>query len=156
MTSADTNFTTSVAPYIPGAWPYFVQGLNWAKQYGLHTIVDLHGAPGSQNGFDNSGQRTGNPTWGNDQSSVQRTLDIIRVITKKVGGMIDVLQPLNEPAAYRPAINSVLRDFWTNSYQAVRQIGGNSPVVMIHDGFLGVGVSGPSGFNPLYQRFLYS
>ncbi|KAK7690700.1 hypothetical protein QCA50_005799 [Cerrena zonata] len=86
MTSADTNFTTSVAPFTPGAWPYFVQALNWAKQNGLHTIVDLHGAPGSQNGFDNSGQLTSNPTWGTDQTSVSRTLDIVRVITKKVGG----------------------------------------------------------------------
>lgn len=142
MTSADTNFTTSVAPYIPGAWPYFVQALNWAKQTGLHTIVDLHGAPGSQNGFDNSGQRTNNPTWGNDQNSVLRTLDIVRTITMKVGGMIDILQPLNEPAAFRPTIASILPDFWTKAYQTIRQAGGNLTTVMIHDGFLGVDVSG--------------
>jgi glucan 1,3-beta-glucosidase len=29
----------------------------WAKPRGLHILLDLHTAPGSQNGFDNSGRR---------------------------------------------------------------------------------------------------
>ena len=27
----------------------------WARTYGLHILIDLHGAPGSQNGEDHSG-----------------------------------------------------------------------------------------------------
>lgn len=138
ITSADTNFTTSVTPYVPGAWPYFLQALNWAKAHGLHVIVDIHGAPGSQNGFDNSGQRTGNPTWGNDDSTVQRTLDIIRFLLENAGGLIDVMELLNEPTAYRSGIPDVLRGFWQDGYDVVREAVGNGTQVMIGDGFLGV------------------
>ncbi|KAH9959611.1 glycoside hydrolase superfamily [Russula dissimulans] len=51
----------SVSPYIPGVWPYIQRAVAWARKYGLHTVIDLHGAPGLQNGYDNSGQRTGSP-----------------------------------------------------------------------------------------------
>jgi glucan 1,3-beta-glucosidase len=50
-------------------------------------ILDLHGAPGSQNGYDNSGQRTSNPQWANSTTdNVARTLDILRFMVKNVGG----------------------------------------------------------------------
>ena len=29
---------------------------NWAERYGLQILIDLHTAPGSQNGFDNGGE----------------------------------------------------------------------------------------------------
>lgn len=140
LTSSDTNFTTSVTPYMPGAWPYFLQALHWARMNGLRVIVDLHGAPGSQNGYDNSGQRTSNPTWGNDNTSVQRTLDIIKFIAEKAGGMIDVLELLNEPTAFRAGIQDVLKGYWQDGYNVVRQAAGNDIQVMIGDGFLGVEV----------------
>jgi len=34
---------------------YLDLALEWANKYGLKVLLDLHGAPGSQNGFDNSG-----------------------------------------------------------------------------------------------------
>ncbi len=34
----------------------------WANEIGLKILLDLHGAPGSQNGFDNSGRR-GDILW---------------------------------------------------------------------------------------------
>ena len=40
----------TVEPYISGAYPYFKTAVQWARKYGLYVIVDLHGAPGSQNG----------------------------------------------------------------------------------------------------------
>ena len=46
LTPADTNFSTSFAPYIPGAWPHILRSLNWARANSLHVIFDLHGAPG--------------------------------------------------------------------------------------------------------------
>lgn len=36
--------------YLPGAWPYLLRSLKWCKELGLKAIVDLHGAPGVQNG----------------------------------------------------------------------------------------------------------
>ncbi|KAG5651667.1 hypothetical protein H0H81_007863 [Sphagnurus paluster] len=48
-------------PYIQGQLPYLAKAINWASKYNLKVLVDLHGAPGSQNGFDNSGVKTSNP-----------------------------------------------------------------------------------------------
>ena len=139
LTSADTKFNTSVAPYIPGAWPYLLQGLNWAKQNGIHVILDLHGAPGSQNGYDNSGQRTDNPTWGSDPNAVPLTLDIIRYIANNVGGMIDVLELVNEAAGFTSSAWAAdIREFFQDGYDAVREV--SDVNVMIGDAFLGVSV----------------
>jgi len=138
ITSASTNFSTSAAPYTPGAWPYLLQALNWAKTNDIHVILDIHGAPGSQNGFDNSGQRTGSPTWGTDPNNIPRTLDLIKFIAENIGGMLDILELMNEPTAYRPEIGSALAQFWQSGYQTVRAAAGGSIKVMIGDGFLGV------------------
>ena len=138
ITSADTNFTTSVDPYIPGAWPYLLRALGWAKKHGLHVILDLHGAPGSQNGYDNSGQR-GSANWAQG-NNVARTVDILRFIADQIGGMIDVLELLNEPGGWQEDIARVVSDFYENAYNAVREAAGPSLKIMISDAFLGVGV----------------
>jgi aryl-phospho-beta-D-glucosidase BglC (GH1 family) len=38
--------------YPQGQYPYLFKAVDWCKKYGLKAIIDLHGAPGSQNGFD--------------------------------------------------------------------------------------------------------
>ena len=142
ITSADTNYSTSISPYLDGAWPYLLRGLNWARAHGVRCIVDVHGAPGSQNGYDNSGQRTGNPQFvsGGDNENVQRTLDLVRFLAENIGGMVDVLELLNEPAGFDPSIGDVIADYWKNGYQVVRSAGGSNLKVMIMDAFLGVEV----------------
>ncbi len=139
LTSADTNFTTSVAPYVPGAWPYLLRALGWARAHGVHVILDLHGAPGSQNGFDNSGRR-GNANWAQGSSNVNRTLDVIRFLAEQIGGMIDVLEVLNEPAGYQSDIGGIIAGYWQDAYDVVRAAAGSSLKVMIGDAFLGVAV----------------
>ncbi|KAJ7035033.1 glycoside hydrolase family 5 protein [Mycena alexandri] len=132
LTSADTDGSTSTAPYTPGAWPYLLKALNWAKQYNIHVLLDLHGAPGSQNGFDNSGQRTGTPEWSINPANISRTVDTIRFVTENLGGMVDIIELLNEPAAFSTnTFPATLRQYWQDGYSAVR-------AVMIGDGFLGV------------------
>ncbi|KDQ24837.1 glycoside hydrolase family 5 protein [Pleurotus ostreatus PC15] len=138
LTESDTRYTTSVAPYIPGAWPYLLRALNWGRKHNVHVIVDLHGAPGSQNGYDNSGQRTGNPQWA-VSSNVNRTVEVLRFIAKNAGGMIDVMELLNEPGGFMPSVAAVIRDFWLNGYSAVRDAAGEDIGVMIGDAFMGVG-----------------
>jgi hypothetical protein len=38
-------------PYCQGQLPYLQKAVTWAGNHGLKVIVDLHGAPGSQNGY---------------------------------------------------------------------------------------------------------
>lgn len=44
-------------PYVQGQWPHLLRALEWCHELGLQALIDLHGLPGSQNGFDNSGRR---------------------------------------------------------------------------------------------------
>lgn len=143
ITSADTNYSTSVSPYIPGAWPYLLRALGWAKEHDIHVILDLHGAPGSQNGYDNSGRR-GSADWAQGDN-VARTLDLVRFMAAKIGGMIDVLELLNEPGGFQSDIANVIPQFWKDGYNAVREAAGPSLKVMIGDAFLGVGVGSQAG-----------
>jgi glucan 1,3-beta-glucosidase len=37
-------------PFIQGQRDYLLKAISWAQTYNIKVIVDLHGAPGSQNG----------------------------------------------------------------------------------------------------------
>ena len=41
-------------PFLVGAFDYLKLAVKWAQGLGLKVMLDLHGAPGGQNGFDNS------------------------------------------------------------------------------------------------------
>lgn len=152
LTSQDTKLSTDVSPYIPGAWPYFVQALNWAQSYSLNVIVDIHGAPGSQNGYDNSGQRTQPPLWASNQTNVQKTIDCVTFLAKTVGDKIDVLEVMNEPAGFLgDTFTSVLRQYYIDAYDTIRAEAGNSTGVMFSDGFRGLDVSTRFVIWPLTQ-----
>jgi glucan 1,3-beta-glucosidase len=133
-----------VSPYTPGAWPYLLQALNWARANNIHVILDIHGAPGSQNGYDNSGQRTNNPVWGVTQSDLQRTIDTLTFIAKEIGGMLDVLELINEAAGFEGQnwLDNI-RQFYQDGYNAVRDVAGQDLVVMIGDAFSPVDVRCP-------------
>lgn len=137
LTAADTNVSTSTDPYIPGSYPYLLRALNWAKTNNLHVILDLHAAPQSQNGYDNSGQR-GTPQWPWKPENVIRTIDTMRFLAKEIGGMIDILELLNEPAGFvSDEFAAIVRQYWLDGYNAVREVDPNL-VVMIGDAFLTV------------------
>jgi aryl-phospho-beta-D-glucosidase BglC (GH1 family) len=37
-------------PFIQGQHNYLLKAISWAQAYNIKVIIDLHGAPGSQNG----------------------------------------------------------------------------------------------------------
>lgn len=137
MTSADSNYTTSVSPFISGAWPYLLQALDWANENGLHVLLDLHGAPGSQNGFDNSGER-GSANWANNDTNIPQTLDVIRYIAGQVSEKVNIIELLNEPAGWVSSIDTAIGPYWQDGYSTVREATGTGVQVMIGDAFLGV------------------
>ncbi|KAH8994868.1 glycoside hydrolase [Lactarius akahatsu] len=135
--SVPTN--TSVSPYIPGAWPYLQRAVGWARSHGLHTIIDLHGAPGSQNGYDNSGQRTNSPQWALNSTNVNATLAVIQVLASELGPNVDAIELLNEVAGFLgSAWDSAVRQYWQSGYAVVRQAADDNVVVVIGDAFEGV------------------
>ncbi|KAF8215877.1 glycoside hydrolase family 5 protein [Mycena galopus ATCC 62051] len=132
-------------PYIQGQLAYLTKAVQWASDTGLKVIIDLHGAPGSQNGFDNSGHR-GAAAWANDGTSgsdVQRTDAIIKQIAnlyKDNTNVVPTIAPLNEPAGYDGSNwLAVITQYWYDSFGNVRFPYGTSQqsntVVLLHDAF---------------------
>ena len=49
-------------PFLPRtSWKYILRAFQWARKYGIRIAIDLHCAPGSQNG--ESGLRIPPPYW---------------------------------------------------------------------------------------------
>jgi len=112
------------------------------QTHGLKVIVDLHGAPGSQNGFDNSGEKLSFPQWQTKASYLKRTEAIIKTLADryKTNSVVPIIAPLNEPAGfYGKQILDVTKQYWRDSYRIIRYPYGTSQesntVVMIHDAF---------------------
>lgn len=66
-------------PYVPMiSWRYLLRAIEWCREYGLRVNLDLHGVPGSQNGWAHSGHQ-GTINWLNGadgDTNGQRSLDI--------------------------------------------------------------------------------
>ena len=107
-------------PYCQGQLPYLQQAIQWARQYGIKVLIDLHGAPGSQNGYvfqkkkpqslshlfsicslryDNSGHRLSYPQWQTNSTNISRTKAVVQQIASMFEGDADVvtgIEALNE------------------------------------------------------------
>ncbi|KAF1937654.1 glucan 1,3-beta-glucosidase precursor [Clathrospora elynae] len=130
-------YDTFGSPYVSGARDYIDAAVDWSRSLGLKIIIDLHGAPGSQNGFDNSGQRIQTPTWGSG-NTVQQTLQVLKTISQKYAqknyqDVIIGIQLLNEPALYNGVSLDVTKQFYRDGYGQVRDVS-DTPVIL-HDGF---------------------
>jgi len=66
-------------------WKWFLKAIEWARKYGIRIQLDLHGLPGSQNGWNHSGRMMRYPTWLKTPmgvANVQRSLSYIRTLTQ--------------------------------------------------------------------------
>lgn len=137
-------YNNTGTPYSSGAATYMDQAIEWARQVGLKVLVDLHGAPGSQNGFDNSGHRIPWPLW-TTGDTVQQTLAVLETIQTKYGAssyddVIMGIELLNEPLTSELDLDTV-KQFERNGYGQQRAVS-QSRVVVIQDGF-----QPPSSYN---------
>lgn len=106
-------------PYIGGvAW--LDKAFDWAKITNLNIIIDLHGAPGSQNGLKHSGQ-AGQVGWHRKPANIQRTLDVIERLAKRYGKQPKLLaiEALNEPDYH--ISKAVLTDYYEQAFIRIRK-----------------------------------
>lgn len=130
-------YDNSNSPYVSGAAPYIDAAIDWARQTGLKVIIDLHGAPGSQNGFDNSGQRLSKPEW-QSGNTVQMTLSVLQTIQNKYADssyddVVAGIELLNEPLSSELDFDA-LKQFERDGFGQQRTVS-QSRVVVIQDGF---------------------
>ena len=105
----------------------------WAEEFGLKVILDLHGAPGSQNGLDHSG-KTGSIEWVSSQN-IEQTIKTIEQLTKRYCTQKALwgIELLNEPGWDIPL--ELLKGFYEKGYGAVRAHCDKEVAVIICDGF---------------------
>lgn len=124
--------------YVSGAATYLDQAIEWAREINLHVIIDLHGAPKSQNGFDHSGHKLKEPHWG-EGDSIPNTHNALKILEEKYANswMYDVviaIQPLNEPLLAK-LDNNMVKQFYRDSFYNLKLISNNMPIIL-HDGKL--------------------
>jgi glucan 1,3-beta-glucosidase len=122
-------------PFVEGGIEVLDRALGWAEEAGLRVIVDLHCAPGCQNGFDNGGIKDV-CEWHTVADYVDFSVELLgRLAARYRGaGALHALQILNEPRWDVPT--ALLEDFYRRAYAAIRA---HCPpaelAVVIHDGF---------------------
>ncbi|KAJ7662453.1 glycoside hydrolase superfamily [Mycena rosella] len=136
-------------PFLEGVcWKYIVRLLGWARKYGIRVNLDLHTAPGSQNGYNHSG-KLGQINFLNGIMGVanaQRLLDYIRIIAEFIAQpeYRDVVQMFGLVNEARMAVigRPQLTAFYLQAHNLIRSItgygAGNGPYISVHDGFLGL------------------
>lgn len=96
-------------------------------------------APGSQNGFDNSGRR-GPINWDKDPPHVNTTLDAVQALSERYAQYTDVvtsIEALNEPMTVMGDAGvqlAPLQQFYYDSWGRLRVINSDT-VLTLHDGF---------------------
>ncbi|AQZ13219.1 EXG1 (YLR300W) and SPR1 (YOR190W) [Zygosaccharomyces parabailii] len=126
-------------PYVSGHQEkYLDQAIEWARTYGLKVWVDLHGAAGSQNGFDNSGLRD---SWGFlEDQNLNVTRSVIHYMLDKYSGdnftdTVVGVQLINEPLGPVLDMDKLKQDYYLENYNFLRQEKGRDQIVVIHDAF---------------------
>lgn len=123
-------------PYVQGQVEYLDKAIEWARNSGLKVWIDLHGAPGSQNGFDNSGLR--DQIQFQTSTNIDVTLTVLQSIFNKYGAddykdVITGIELLNEPLGPSADINQI-KNFYQWGYKNMRSVSLNN--VIIHDAFM--------------------
>ncbi|KAL9115918.1 MAG: hypothetical protein Q9227_000286 [Pyrenula ochraceoflavens] len=139
------NDLANGTPYVAGAIDYMDKAIGWARGSGLKVIIDLHGAPGSQNGFDNSGRY--GPIEFQTGDTVDNTLKALSGLASRYSGDTDVVtmfEILNEPLP--PTVNlDSLKQFYNDAASTIHDSMPGTTIVF-HDAFQGVGYW--NGFSP--------
>jgi glucan 1,3-beta-glucosidase len=131
-------------PYVfRTSWRYLLRGIEWARKHGLRISLDVHGLPGSQNGWNHSG-RQGIIRWlnGTDGTlNAQRSLDMHNRLSQffaqdRYKNIIAFYGLANEPKMTALKTSDVL-DWTTKAHQTVRD-NGMGAYVVFGDGFEGL------------------
>ena len=112
--------------YSPGDEKFSLYHIDWAfsaaEKFGLKVLLDLHGAPGSQNGQDHSGCGM-EPEWLQPRN-IAMSLETVEAMATRYGSHPALLgfEVLNEPSLRISQNNhSALLQYYTDSYRVIRQ-----------------------------------
>lgn len=122
-----------IEPYVSS-----IKTLDWAmdmaKKYKLQVLLDLHTAPGSQNGQDHSG-KSGTVRWHTEPGNITRTVEVVERLALRYGKYPNLwgIELLNEPHIDIPL--DILGAYYKLAYEKVRAVCDASVMIVMHDGF---------------------
>lgn len=126
-----TKDPTPPKPYVGGSLEALDRAFLWAKKYKLKVILDLHAAPGSQNGYEHSSSRDGSIEWGQTEETIEESLRAIEFYTARyvTNPSLYAVELINEPRA--PGVPlSVLTKYYNDGYNVVRRHAPNAFVIL--------------------------
>ncbi|KAL8491390.1 hypothetical protein ACS0TY_023133 [Phlomoides rotata] len=118
-------------PYVAGSLLALDNAFSWAQKYGIRVIIDLHAAPGSQNGWEHSSSRDGSQEWGQTDANIQQTVDVIDFLTARYAKSpsLFAVELINEPLSPGVSLDT-LTNYYIAAYNAVRKHSSTAYVVL--------------------------
>lgn len=122
-------YDPSPPPYIGGSLEALDNAFSWAQTFGIKCIIDLHAAPGSQNGMEHSASRDGYTGWATPDY-IYKTLEVIDFLASRYAKHPALLgiELLNEPSASKVPLD-ILVSFYKEGYQIVRKYSSTAYVI---------------------------
>eukprot|EP00253_Pinus_taeda_P000728 PITA_00728 len=119
------------APFVGGSLACLDKAFSWAQNHDIKVIIDLHAAPGSQNGYEHSGTRDGFIEWSESQENIDKSLSVIDFLAARYAAHPALLgiELLNEPRSPAVSLNNVT-DYYSRGYDIVRKYSSSAYVIM--------------------------
>ena len=122
-------------PFVTGGVEVLDRAFDWAEEFGLCVILDLHAAPGCQNGFDNGGIMDV-VEWHTKEEHLAHSVEVLGRLAKRYGSRSALygIELLNEPRWDVPT--DLLKGYYLRAYEAIRaHCGPQRVAIVFHDGF---------------------
>ena len=122
-------------PFVTGGVAIVDNVFAWANEFNLRVVLDLHAAPGCQNGFDNGGIKDV-CEWHTDASYIEHSLNVLERLAQRYQHqpLLHAIEVLNEPRWDVPT--QILKDYNIAAYERIRRYcSADNVAVVFHDGF---------------------
>jgi glucan 1,3-beta-glucosidase len=122
-------------PFVESGIAVLDRAFDWADELGLRVVLDLHAAPGCQNGFDNGGIKDV-CEWHTREEYLAHSVEVLRRLAARyrARASLHAIEVLNEPRWDVPT--DLLKAYYERAYRAIRaECGPERVAVVFHDGF---------------------
>ncbi|PKA50030.1 hypothetical protein AXF42_Ash017569 [Apostasia shenzhenica] len=118
-------------PFVGGTLSALDRAFSWAQAYNIRCIIDLHAAPGSQNGMEHSASRDGSVNWPLSPKYILQSLEVIEFLSARYANNHALLgiELLNEPSAAAVPLE-ILVSYYKSGYEIVRKYSSASYVIV--------------------------
>jgi len=122
-------------PFVTGGIDVLDRAMAWAREFDLRVVLDLHAAPGCQNGFDNGGIKDV-CEWHTRPEYFDYSLTVLERLAERYRAHpnLHAIEVLNEPRWDVPT--DYLKNYYREAYRRIRKYcDATDTAVVFHDGF---------------------